>query len=71
MDLVERISACLFGAKTAEDVASAEFEEARRNLIECERMRDYYENMVNFHRTRITSLTRKAGTRSNAMGIHP
>lgn len=59
------------GQKTAEDLADKEFEESQRSLIECERMRDYYENMVTFHRARIASLTRRFGKRFDALDLYP
>jgi hypothetical protein len=38
---------------SAEMLAQQEYENARRSLLECQRMRDYYDNMTNFHTTRI------------------
>jgi hypothetical protein len=43
----------LFRKPSAEVLAQRELEDAQRNLLECQRMRDYYENMVNFNSVRI------------------
>lgn len=43
----------LFRKPSAEMMAQQELEDARRSLLECQRMRDYYDNMTNFHTTRI------------------
>jgi hypothetical protein len=39
---------------TAEELAQREHEESRRHLLEAQRMRDYYEKMVEFHTTRVS-----------------
>ena len=46
----------LFRKPSAEVLAQREYEDAQRSLLECQRMRDYYDNMVNFQQTRITAL---------------
>lgn len=43
----------LFRKPSAEMLAQQEYEDARRSLLQCQRMRDYYDNMTNFHTTRI------------------
>lgn len=43
----------LFRKPSAEVLAQREYEDARRNLLECQRLRDYYENMANFQSVRI------------------
>lgn len=58
----------LFKSKTAEDVAAEELNDCKRSLVECESLRDYYDNMVNYHRTRITRLSRADVWR---MDVHP
>jgi len=46
----------LFRKPSAEVLAQREYEDAQRSLLECQRMRDYYDNMVNFQKTRLASL---------------
>ena len=46
----------LFRKPSAEVLAQREYEDAQRSLLECQRMRDYYDNMVNFQQTRLTAL---------------
>lgn len=46
----------LFRKPQAEKLAYREYEEARRNLLQCQRMRDYYDNMVRFETQRIKRL---------------
>lgn len=43
----------MFRKPSAEVLAQREYEDARRSLLECQRMRDYYENMANFQSVRI------------------
>lgn len=47
----------LFCKPSIEALMQREYEESRRNLLHCQRMRDYYENMVRFETQRIKSLT--------------
>lgn len=46
----------MFRKPTAEALAVREYEESRRNLLQCERMRDYYDNMVRFESQRVKRL---------------
>ena len=46
----------LFKQPDAEKLAYREYEEARRSLLQCQRMRDYYDNMVKFESQRIRRL---------------
>jgi hypothetical protein len=46
----------LFRKPQAEKLAYREYEEARRSLLQCQRMRDYYDNMVRFETQRIKRL---------------
>lgn len=46
----------MFRKPSAEVLAQREYEDARRSLLECQRMRDYYENMANFQSVRISRL---------------
>lgn len=46
----------LFRKPSAESLAQREYEDARRNLLECQRLRDYYENMVNYNNQRLARL---------------
>lgn len=46
----------MFRKPNAETLAYREYEEARRNLLQCQRMRDYYDNMVRFETQRIKRL---------------
>lgn len=46
----------IFKKPDAEKLAYREYEEARRTLLQCQRMRDYYENMVKFESQRIRRL---------------
>ncbi len=46
----------IFRKPSAEKLAYREYEESRRNLLQCQRMRDYYENMVKFEAQRIKRL---------------
>ncbi len=43
----------LFRKPSAEVLAQQELEDARRELLQCQRMRDYYDSMTNFNNTRI------------------
>ena len=45
-----------FKQPDAEKLAYREYEEARRSLLQCQRMRDYYDNMVKFESQRIRRL---------------
>lgn len=45
-----------FRKPAAEKLAYREFEEARRSLLQCQRMRDYYDNMCRFETKRIVRL---------------
>lgn len=46
----------LFKRPSAEKLAYREYEEARRTVLQCQRMRDYYDNMVKFESQRIRRL---------------
>lgn len=46
----------IFKKPSAEKLAYREYEEARRNLLQSQRMRDYYESMVKFETQRIKRL---------------
>ncbi len=46
----------LFRKPPAEKLACRELEEARRSLLQCQRMRDYYDNMCRFETKRIVRL---------------
>lgn len=46
----------LFKQPGAEKLAYREYEEARRSLLQCQKMRDYYDNMVKFESQRIRRL---------------
>ena len=46
----------LFTKPPAEKLAYREYEEARRSLLQCQRMRDYYDNMCRFETKRIVRL---------------
>ncbi len=46
----------IFQKPSAEKLAFREYEEARRNLLEYQRMRDYYENMCRYQTKRIVRL---------------
>ena len=46
----------MFRKPDAEKLAYREYEEARRSLLQCQRMRDYYDNMVRFETQRIKRL---------------
>lgn len=46
----------LFRKPSAQVLAQREYEEAQRSLLECQRMQDYYDNMVKFNSTRIAKL---------------
>jgi hypothetical protein len=46
----------LFRKPQAEKLAYREYEEARRSLLQCQRMRDYYDNMCRFETKRIVRL---------------
>jgi hypothetical protein len=45
-----------FRKQSVELLAQKEYEDARRHLLECQRMRDYYEQMSAFYSTRISKL---------------
>lgn len=45
-----------FRKPQAEKLAYREYEEARRSLLQCQRMRDYYDNMCRFETKRIARL---------------
>lgn len=46
----------LFSTPPVEDIASREYEEARRNLLQHQSMCEYHENMVRFESQRIERL---------------
>ena len=46
----------LFRKPSAEALAQREYEDARRHLLECQRMHDYYEHMAAFQKVRINRL---------------
>lgn len=46
----------IFKRPSPEKLAFREYEEARRSLLQCQRMRDYYHNMVKFETQRIKRL---------------
>ena len=46
----------MFRKPDAEKLAYREYEEARRSLLQCQRMRDYYDNMCRFETQRIKRL---------------
>jgi len=46
----------LFSKPSAEKLAYREYEEARRSLLQSQRMRDYYDNMCRFETQRIKRL---------------
>lgn len=46
----------MFRKPNAEKLAYREYEEARRSLLQCQRMRDYYDNMCRFETQRIRRL---------------
>lgn len=49
----------LFRKPSAEVLAQREYEDAQRSLLECQRMRDYYDSMVAFQITRSKSLSKQ------------
>lgn len=46
----------VFRKPSAEQLAYREYEDARRSLLECQRLREYYDNMVRFETQRIRRL---------------
>lgn len=48
----------LFRTLSVEDMARREYENARRSLLQCQSMREYYENMVRFENQRIERLSK-------------
>jgi len=46
----------LFCKPASEKIAYREYEESRRNLLQCQRQREYYENMCKFENQRIKRL---------------
>lgn len=46
----------LFKKPSPEKLGHRELEDARRNLLECQRLREYYDNMVKFETQRIKRL---------------
>lgn len=48
----------LFSKLSVEDMARREYENARRSLLQCQSMREYYENMVRFENQRIERLSK-------------
>lgn len=60
----------LFRKPTAEELAHREMQESSRSLLECQRMKDYYDNMVNFHTKRIASLKIRGRTTEDALGVY-
>ena len=46
----------LFKDPDADKLAYREYEETRRMLLQCQRMRDYYENMLKFQNQRLQRL---------------
>jgi hypothetical protein len=47
-----------FKAMSVEDIARREYENARRSLLQCQSMQEYYENMVRFETQRIERLSK-------------
>ena len=45
----------LFCKQSAESAAKREYEDARRSLLECQRLRDYYSSMAEFYVKRISA----------------
>jgi hypothetical protein len=60
-----------FRKPTADEMAQNELEDSRRSLLECQRMKDYYDNMVNFHAKRISALNKGRKSIEDALGVHP
>jgi hypothetical protein len=52
----------LFKQPDADKLAYREYEEARRSLLQCQKMRDYYDNMVKFESQRIRRLRKMLHT---------
>ena len=48
----------LFKVLPVEEVARREYENSRRNLLQCQSMQEYYENMVRFENQRIERLSK-------------
>ena len=48
----------LFKVVPVEEVARREYENARRSLLQCQSMQEYYENMVRFETQRIERLSK-------------
>lgn len=48
----------LFKVLPVEKVARREYENARRSLLQCQSMQEYYENMVRFENQRIERLSK-------------
>ena len=51
----------MFRKPSAETLAWREYEESRRTLLQCQRLRDYYENMCRFETQRIKRLREMLG----------
>jgi hypothetical protein len=51
----------IFKKPSAEKLAYREYEDSRRNLLQSQRMRDYYESMVRFEAQRIKRLRKVLG----------
>ena len=60
----------VFKRPDADELAQQELEESRRSLLECQRMKDYYDNMVKFHTARIAALKKNSKQIEDALGIH-
>lgn len=48
----------LWRTPSADELAQREMEECRRDLLNAERMRDYYAKMAEFNKVRITQLSK-------------
>ena len=59
-----------FSKPTASEMAQAELEDSYRSLLECQRMKDYYDNMVTFHTKRITSLSKTVKVQGHAVELY-
>jgi len=57
----------LFKRPTPEKLGHRELEDARRNLLECQRLREYYENMCRFETQRIKRLRKMLDIEESAL----
>lgn len=57
----------LFKRPSPEKLGYRELEDARRNLLECQRLREYYENMVRFETQRIKRLRKLLDVEESTM----